>query len=424
MMSLLGDTSERVAGGIGEAPAGWSDLTSLEGRHYGLPALPKGPFVLLDDARGGCESFLFSNPREIICAKTAQDVRSAIGRARNALCRGHYLAGYVTYEAGQSFEPLSAESAAVSTKPLLWLGVFDRPDVITDIGNLLPPVADEHLTLVPNWTKAQYCRAVEIVKQYIRAGDIYQANLTFPAAVRWRSPPLAHYRRLRGAQCGGWSGIVSNAGSQLLSFSPELFTALVDGRIWAKPMKGTALRSGNVCDDAGIASLRDSEKDRAENLMIVDLLRNDISRVAIAGSVEVPRLFEIETYPTLFQMTSTITALLKQEYDVCDLLMATFPCGSITGAPKRRAREIIQEVEGSARGIYTGAIGYISPDHQSAFNVAIRTLASTPGSDEAVLGLGAAITDGSMAESEWEECLGKGRFLSIGNGRHAENSTP
>jgi len=199
----------------------------------------------------------------------------------------------------------------------------------------------------------------------------------------------------------------------LLSLSPELFFALKDGRITTKPMKGTAERAGDPAEDARrIAHLQKDAKQRAENLMIVDLLRNDVSRVAQAGSVAVPDLFHVESYPTVHQMISTVTAQLAPGKTVADLLRAIYPCGSITGAPKIRAMEIIGDVEPEPRGIYTGSIGRIDANGDAAFNVAIRTLHLPKDATVATLGLGGGIVADSQVDEEWAECLAKGRFVA------------
>jgi para-aminobenzoate synthetase/4-amino-4-deoxychorismate lyase len=224
--------------------------------------------------------------------------------------------------------------------------------------------------------------------------------------------PLALYAGLRQRASAGHGGVVYTGAQWLLSLSPELFFECRDGKLVARPMKGTATRDPDpLCDKAAVATLASDEKQRAENLMIVDLMRNDLSRVAVAGSVEVPALFAVETYPTVHQMTSTITAQLQPAKDAVDVLNALFPCGSITGAPKLRAMEIIAEVEHGRRGVYTGSIGRIDAGgRDAAFNVAIRTL--TLDESGATMGLGSGIVDDSRAGPEWAECLAKGAFVA------------
>ena len=199
----------------------------------------------------------------------------------------------------------------------------------------------------------------------------------------------------------------------ILSFSPELFFSQVRGQLTARPMKGTATRDADPQADAAQARwLEEDEKQRAENLMIVDLLRNDLSRVSRPGSVIVPDLFRVETYPTVHQLVSTVRARVLPGLLPVDVLRILFPCGSITGAPKLRAMEIIDAVEPHSRGVYTGAMGWIDPEGDAAFNVAIRTLCVEEGSNVGRLGLGSGIVADSQGSSEWAECLAKGRFLT------------
>jgi para-aminobenzoate synthetase/4-amino-4-deoxychorismate lyase len=251
------------------------------------------------------------------------------------------------------------------------------------------------------------------VQSLISAGDIYQANLTIRADVSTAGHPLALYAGLRARAQAGFGGVIWTGDDWLLSLSPELFFALHDRKVTTKPMKGTATRGADAAEDAVlVAQLQQDPKQRAENLMIVDLLRNDLSRVAEAGSVRVPHLFTVESYPTVHQMISTVTAQMDEGKGVADLLRAIYPCGSITGAPKIRAMEIIDEVEQAPRGIYTGSIGRIDPNGDAAFNVAIRTLHLQSGATTATLGLGGGIVADSRVGEEWAECLAKGRFVA------------
>ncbi|HEX7743557.1 MAG TPA: aminodeoxychorismate synthase component I, partial [Sphingobium sp.] len=261
--------------------------------------------------------------------------------------------------------------------------------------------------------EATYRAAFEQVQELIRAGDIYQVNLTFPCAARFSGDPLALYAAVRPRQRAGYGGVIRTGRHDILSFSPELFFTNVRGQLTARPMKGTARRAADPVRDAELArELEEDPKQRAENLMIVDLLRNDLSRVSLAGSVTVPDLFHVETYPTVHQMVSAIRARLLPGLSPVDVLRVLFPCGSITGAPKVRAMEIIQQVEPFPRGVYTGAMGWIDPNGDAAFNVAIRTICVEEGSGEGRLGLGSGIVADSDAASEWAECLAKGRFLT------------
>ena len=255
----------------------------------------------------------------------------------------------------------------------------------------------------PDIDEAGYTSAVNRIKQLIFDGDCYQVNFTFPLKFEWFGPPLALYARLRERQPGRYGGFVGDARQGLVSLSPELFIERHGDRLLTRPMKGTAPRS------APPGQLRNSAKDCAENLMIVDLLRNDLGRVAERGSVAVDRLFDIEDYPTLWQMVSEVSARVQGRH-FGEILGALFPCGSITGAPKIRAMQIAAELENTERGIYTGALGWLAPDGDFRLNVAIRTLA-LDANGYGRLGVGSGIVADSQPQAEWQECLLKSRFL-------------
>lgn len=376
--------------------------------------LPSGPFVLLDDARpGGAPARLYRDPIEVVTADTVADVLPALERVRAATRAGRHAAGYLSYEAGAAFV---SGSLARSCRSLLWFGIFTDFAEIADVAALLPDPAGAWTgTPQPMIDRADYATRLDRVLELIVAGDIYQANLTFPAEVAVLGDPLALYARLRRAAGAGYGALIDTGATRLLSLSPELFFALDGGRLTCKPMKGTARRSPDPGEDRALgAELQANEKQRAENLMIVDLMRNDLSRVATAGTVATPELFALETYPTIHQLTSTVTATLADGLDAIDVLAALFPCGSITGAPKRRAMEVIAEVEGRARGIYTGAIGRLGPDDDAMFNVAIRTLELPHGATTAQLGIGSGIVADSQGGDEWRECRAKAAFVTAG----------
>ncbi len=381
---------------------------------------PPEPFILFDDARtsGAAQARLYRDPVEIICATRYDAVQPALDRLAEAAERNLHAAGYMSYEAAFALErrlaPLEAHRPAASA-PLLWFGLFDGYRTIDpgEVADILPPPGDARAGVIaPRIDRAGYGAAFDAVQDAIRAGDVYQVNLTFPCDVEVTGDPRALYAALRGQAKAGYGGIVHTGAHWLLSFSPELFFTLVRGQLTARPMKGTALRGADATDDeAAIAALRDDPKQRAENLMIVDLLRNDLSRVSQAGSVTVPELFRVETYPTVHQMTSTVRATLLPGLSAVDVLRQIFPCGSITGAPKLRAMEVIAQIEGSARGPYTGTIGRIDADGNAAFNVAIRTICVEEGRGSGVIGLGSGLVADSAMDAEWRECLDKGRFL-------------
>jgi para-aminobenzoate synthetase/4-amino-4-deoxychorismate lyase len=374
------------------------------------PLDPSRPFVLLDDASAGGGARLYRDPVGTIVATDGAEIRPALDRARRAAQDGHHVAGYLSYEAGLALEArLPASSTPPGEPPLLWFGLFEAVEPIgqDDLAALFGHAASAWAgPPEPRISEADYVAAVLRALDYIAAGDIYQANVSFRADIPFRGPPLALYGKLRKAGGGGWGAVVHDGAHWLLSCSPELFFELKGGILRARPMKGT------LPADATPSALRDDPKQRAENLMIVDLLRNDLSRVAVPGTVTVPSLFEVERYPTVLTMTSTVTADLAPGLDAIDVIKALFPCGSITGAPKIRAMEIIAELEPDRRGPYTGSIGVITPDGDAAFNVAIRTLMIAPGQSRAVIGLGAGIVADSMPHDEWRECLAKAAFVT------------
>ena len=380
-----------------------------------IAATLAAPYVLLDDARpGGAPARLYAKPVDVIAAASVVEVLPALERVRAAVANGRHAAGFLSYEAGAAFEPTAG--ARASTAPLAWFGLFDDYAELPDVPAFLPdPAGAWGGTPEPHVTREAYDAALNEVLALIAAGDIYQANLTFRASVRVLGDPLAVYAAVRSRAQAGWGAIVATGADTLLSFSPELFFRLENGALTCRPMKGTARRACDPGRDAAVAmALATDEKQRAENLMIVDLMRNDLSRVAQPGSVSVPALFAVEAYPTVHQMTSTISAALAPGRDAVDVLAATFPCGSITGAPKVRAMQVIAGLEDSARGPYTGAIGRFDPDGGAQFNVAIRTLHLAPGETHATLGLGGGIVADSRADSEWDEAMAKGAFLSHG----------
>ena len=370
------------------------------------------PLVLLDDARatGAAPARLYRDPVETIATDDVSRIPACLAALRYATRNHLHAAGWLAYDAGIPGAPSTATVGA----PLLWFGLFERFDTIAPdaVPALLPDPAGAWAGAPrPTIDQAVYLAAFARVTDYIAAGDIYQANLTFQASVPIVGDRLALYARIRRQAAAGWGGIVHDGTRTLLSFSPEMFFRLDGDRIEARPMKGTEPRRADPQADAeAVRALAEDPKQRAENLMIVDLIRNDLSRVAVPGSVAVPHLFTVETYPTIHQMTSTVTADLAAGQDAISLIEAAFPCGSITGAPKRRAMEVAAEVEAGPRGLYTGAIGRIDADGSAAFNVAIRTL--VVGEEGAAsIGLGSGIVADSQGPAEWRECLAKGAFI-------------
>jgi para-aminobenzoate synthetase/4-amino-4-deoxychorismate lyase len=375
--------------------------------------------VLLDDslAPDHCCS-LFEGPVEIIRCEAPAEVDAALRRIQEATAGGLHAAGFLAYELGYLLEPrLAPLFPEGGDQPLICMGLF-RNERRLSSGQALQWLEEqiggsyELSELRLSMSREAYVEKFQKVLGYIAAGDTYQVNLTLKQLFRFRGDPLALYRDLRLRQPVAHGAVVSTPDFSVLSLSPELFMRIADGIVETRPMKGTAARGRNPEEDERLRRwLAQDEKSRAENLMIVDLLRNDISRIAETGSVRVTDLFTVETYPTVHQMTSGITARLRQEVGLHELLRSIFPCGSITGAPKIRAMEIIRALEPTPRGVYTGAIGTIGPDRRARFNVAIRTLMlHADGRGE--MGIGSGLVHDSTAEAEFEECLLKARFLT------------
>ncbi|MES2667345.1 MAG: aminodeoxychorismate synthase component I [Pseudomonadota bacterium] len=359
---------------------------------------------------------LFDGAVAVVTAHSPRDVARAFAQAEGWRQRGCWIAGYVAYEAGHALEPrLRKGMPRRRPGPLVAFGVYPGPQPA--VGVLDRAAAEGQGTAmtapVPMVGRAAYDAAMARVLGYIAAGDCYQVNLTFPMQARLVSgTPLGLYGAFRRTGPVGHGAFVDlGVGPVVVSRSPELFFRLeAGGRIVARPMKGTAPRDPDPARDAAIAAaLQVSVKDRAENLMIVDLLRNDISRLARVGTVRVPALFAMERYATVHQMTSTIEADLAEAPTLPALMAALFPCGSVTGAPKIRAMQIIREVEPQPRGVYCGAIGWMSPDGEADFSVAIRTLSVT--GQDIVMNVGGGVVHGSTAQGEWEEALWKARFV-------------
>ncbi len=366
------------------------------------------PYVEVDHGPDGGPA-RFARPSAVIVAREPGEVPGALAALDGALAEGAWIAGYAGYELGYAFERrLLALMPEGRRLPLLAFGVFDAPGA-----TVVCAPGGELGSFRPLWDTESYGGAFARVAEYIRAGDIYQANLTFPIVGRWSGDPAALQAGLAAAQPVGHGALVALPEATLLSRSPELFFALDGaGGIETRPMKGTAPRDPDPARDRALRDgLAGDGKNRAENLMIVDLLRNDLSRICAIGSVRVPELFAVESYATVHQMVSRITGRLLPGTRFSGILAALFPCGSITGAPKIRAMEIIRELEPWPREAYCGAIGWAGPDGRAAFNVAIRTIALYPGG-EAVLNVGGGIVAESTADAEYEEALWKARFAA------------
>jgi para-aminobenzoate synthetase component I len=385
----------------------------------GLVALDAGQgahvVILLEHGPDGVPC-VFDGAVDLVVADGPDDVGPALARLDAARAKGQWVAGWIGYEAGYAFEPrLRPLIPAARPGPLLVMGVYPGP------GDAVPPLqraaAEGQGTTMsapePMVDRAAYDRAMAGLLAYIAAGDCYQVNLTFPMQARLlRGSALGLYGAFRRTGAVGHGAFADlGQGPVVVSRSPELFFQVDSrGAITARPMKGTAPRDPDPARDAAnAAELAASPKARAENLMIVDLLRNDIGRLAQVGSVRVPALYAMERYSTVHQMTSTITGQLDGPPSMARLMPALFPCGSVTGAPKVRAMDIIRELEPFPRGVYCGSIGWMAPDGRADFSVAIRTLSLT--GDRIVMNVGGGVVADSTADGEWEEALWKARFV-------------
>ncbi|MEW6212268.1 MAG: aminodeoxychorismate synthase component I [Acidobacteriota bacterium] len=348
-----------------------------------------------------------ARPRSVLAAHTIEEVKPLIAEAEDEARQGRWVAVMLAYEAAPAFDRSMIVHDAQGF-PLAWAAVFDQSEEIVDNAT-----ADyEASPWEPALSKSEYEKAIGEIRRLIEKGDTYQINYTFPLRCRFTGDARSWHRKLGASQGARYSAYLDMGRYKILSLSPELFFERRGDRLIARPMKGT-IRRGRWAeeDDRQIASLAASEKNRAENLMIVDLVRNDLGKISVAGSVQTRRLFEIEKYPTLLQMTSTIESVCRPQAGLNQILGALFPCGSITGAPKISSMRIIRELEKFPRLAYTGSIGLIHPGGDSLFNVAIRTIIIDDQKREAVFSVGGGVTYDSTAEGEYDECLLKARFL-------------
>ncbi|MCQ1571090.1 aminodeoxychorismate synthase component I [Neorhizobium galegae] len=383
----------------------------------------KAPFALFRDDPAG-RSLVFDRPKDIVTARTAAEVLPALRRLEDARLAGQWLAGYISYETGYVFED-KLRHLIVDDRPtpLIAMGIFDKPsgndhplagppDTIVDDGSSQGSFLSEPRA---TWDFATYQERFDRLHRHLRSGNCYQANLTMPVAARWQGDPLSAFWSLVARQPVRYGAFVDLGGVSgdpvILSRSPELFFSVdADRFIETHPMKGTAPRGATAEeDDAIIAEMLADDKTLAENRMIVDLLRNDISMISEVGTLSVPKLFEIETYPTVHQMVSHVRAKLLPEIGFPEILAALFPCGSITGAPKMWAMRILADLEREPRDVYCGAIGWCDPSGPMRFSVAIRTI-TLFNDEKAVFNVGGGIVFDSKAEAEYDECLLKARF--------------
>ncbi|MBC2103886.1 aminodeoxychorismate synthase component I [Listeria booriae] len=353
---------------------------------------------------------LFSSPEAIIQTDNIEEVTERMQQVEQAIDLGYYVAGYVGYEAAPAFNK-HLQTFAPGKMPLLWFGVFRemREVAQSEAPILQPPKLDWQ----PTTDYASYAKGIHFIRDQIAAGNTYQTNYTIRLESAFAEDDENFYEQLKVAQQADYSAYLSTGRFHILSASPELFFHWKDGVIKTKPMKGTARRGMTQRDDAKARDwLSASAKNQAENVMIVDLLRNDLGQIAKPGTVKVPHLFDVERYPTVWQMTSTVTAETLPDIHLTAIFEALFPCGSITGAPKVKTMELITQAETSPRNVYCGAIGYVTPDKEAIFNVPIRTVVVDTEEKTAEYGVGGGIVWDSRSGAEYEEVQAKAALLT------------
>lgn len=373
--------------------------------------------IRFDDRHSG-HRYGFGGLREVVEAPSLDQVIPAFEHIQMEVGAGRWAAGFVAYEAAPAFDdvlavrPTGSEESGDPEIPLLWFALYDER---VDPGPV--PVGEYELS---TWegieSRARYGRSMARIQAHIRAGDTYQVNYTYQQSARFRGDPQAFYADLLTAQSAAYGAYLDTGPFQILSASPELFFLRRGNRIVCRPMKGTSARGRWPEEDrARLAALLASEKERAENVMIVDLIRNDLGRVARFGTVRVDELIATEQYETVWQLVSTVSADLRPGTSTIDLFRALFPCGSVTGAPKVRTMEIIADLEAAPRGVYCGTIGMLSPPGANApaasFSVAIRTVTIDRNTGIASYGIGGGITHDSRTDQEYAETRTKARVL-------------
>ena len=340
---------------------------------------------------------VFSNPVEIVEVFGPKDVKSALDKIEKLRNQGLYLVGYMRYDLKK----------AAAGLPLVYFEAFDSFEVFK------PKVPDYKVgTIVkPMISKEEYVGQINYIKEQIKNGITYEVNFTYPSSLKTNASDIDLYHYLLQNQKTPYNAFLQNMYETILSFSPELFFTLKDDKILTKPMKGTVKRGATGEEDAELKKfLFNDQKNRTENIMIVDLLRNDLGRISKPGTVTANKLFDVEQHKTLFQMTSEISSELKDGTSLYDIIEAIYPCGSITGAPKISTMDVIAKTEKLSREVYCGAIGYIHKD-EVVFSVPIRILQRENGNSEYRYDAGSAITWNSTADDEWEETLTKAKFL-------------
>ncbi|MDI2091504.1 aminodeoxychorismate synthase component I [Commensalibacter oyaizuii] len=350
--------------------------------------------------------YCFEKPLYKIATNKLDEVISCLHQVEQAVAKGYYAAGFISYEAAPAFRSY-LKTHPPSDFPLIWFGIFDQPVAATTFGKNIGSLS--HPQWFENVSWEEYRQAIEKIQHHIAIGDTYQVNYTLRMYAQFKQDPYAFYLHLLKAQQANYSAYLDIGSYQILSASPELFFEFKEGTIITKPMKGTAPRGVTNDEDDANQRILHNEKNHAENLMITDLLRNDLGQIALQGSVNVPNLFTVEKYPTVWQLTSTVTASVSTTMTVTEILQALFPCGSVTGAPKAKTMDIICQLEKEPRNIYCGALGIITPNQQAIFSVPIRTMIIDK--DQAVYGVGGGITWDSTSKDEYEEIIHKAQVL-------------
>jgi para-aminobenzoate synthetase/4-amino-4-deoxychorismate lyase len=407
---------------FGRQEYGLNTYVQLPARYHSLVASTPGS-VLLQTSRFDAEnyrSYLFARP-----ARTLAPGRALFDEIEQALADGAYVAGFFAYECGESLKEMGRGDLQNTNPPVAWFGVYPeafvfdhrtgqfegRPPAELMAEKAQPGQGFEIRNLRVGIPEKSYAQKVAAIQEYIRSGDTYQVNFTDALHFDFSGSPEAMFAALSESQPVPYSAFLHAENWHILSLSPELFFRVRDRRIVTRPMKGTARRGADIAEDEAIARwLQNDSKNRSENVMIVDLLRNDLGRICEYGSVKVDQLFAVEKYRTLFQMASEVSGTLRPGLRYSDIFESLFPCGSVTGAPKHRTIEIIRQLERGPRGVYTGAIGFFSPAREAVFSVPIRTVVLE--NNRGAMGVGSGIVIDSRAEDEFRECLLKSEFLT------------
>ena len=396
--------------------------SSLPNECYHLLATEEN-FVLLETSlcdESNYLSYLFLNPIEILQLNSLCEIKTFFDKIETYIQKGYYAAGYFNYEAGFAFE--ATFSKFVVEKPLAWIGIYKKPYIYNhqkhcwegnspNLQFITKTISKKLLRDIGiDITIQQYQKNIARIKEFIQKGDTYQINFTTKLHFSYETSISHLFVKLKEQQPVPYSAWVNTDKHNFLCFSPELFFHKKNTHVVVEPMKGTIFRGADTQEDMQLKkTLKNDIKNQAENIMIVDLLRNDLGVISEIGSVKVNKLFQIKAYKTLWQMTSQIESQLKEKTGYYNIFKTLFPCGSVTGAPKIRSMEIINQLEKEPRGIYTGAIGFFTPYHEAKFNIAIRTLVCQE--NRGWMGIGSGIVWDSSSENEYDEVLLKAKFL-------------